>query len=343
MNQANALLYIAWEQADVRKFKDALETAEQIDDKSTRVEALIEILKKQAEVEDFTGAFASASRIEIEEPRSKAQALRIIAIAQAKANPFIDQAIKTAEQIDNESEQSEALLGIVKAQAEAGNFSAAETNQKRIKDVSKQQEALAEIAKEYAKAKKNDAALKIAKKINSQWQRWEIIDSGTEIFDITQRWEETLGSIAKMQAKSSSNEAARATFATVLSEPEQKPEISFLKVRTLLEVAEVQLKNEQKEVGADTASIALKMAQSIVQPTQQSIALALTADILVKAGKIKEAKGILKSAFEITQKISKNREDERSQSFKLIAEAQVRSGELDAALETLTMIKLASE
>ncbi|MEQ9238893.1 MAG: SMEK domain-containing protein [Coleofasciculus sp. E2-BRE-01] len=337
-NQAKALLYIAWEQADVSKFQDAIETVEKIEPESDQVEALVEILKKQAEVEDFHGAFASASRIE--EPRSKAQALKIIAIAQAKAKPFTDDAIKTLEQISNESEQSKALLGIVKAQAEAGNFSAAETNQNRIKDASEQQEALAEIAKAYANAKNFDAALKIAKKIKSQWRRWTIQDSGTEKFDITQRWEETLGKIAQMQVKAGQNEIARSTFATVISEPHKIHEPLFMQAKTILEVAELQVKNDQIKLGLDNIKISRNVRKIIADKMHKSMILALTANTLIKAGNIKEAKAILKNAFEIAQYISNNREDKRTETLTIIAQVQGRADDLDAAFKTLRMLKM---
>jgi hypothetical protein len=320
--QGFALEDITTRQAYVREFSHAIETATEIKCQLHQPLALQAVACQQAKAEDFPAALATAHRIE--ELMWKAQALKTIAIRQAESSPFTDDALKIALEIEDESEQTQALVGIVKAQAEVGNFHAALKTNNRIKDASGQQDAFAAIAEAYAKAKNFDDAFEAAEMIESQPMRVR-----------------TLGAIAKIQAEASQLPEARATFATVLkTEPEPKPEISFLKARTLVQVAEVQLKNEQKKVGADTASIAHKIAQSIAHPTQQAIALALTADILIKAGNIKEAKAICESAFEIAQKISKKKEHERSNSFKLIAQAQARAMEFDAAIETALMIKI---
>lgn len=320
--QGFALEDITTRQAYVREFSDALETATAIKCQLHQPLALQAVACEQAKAEDFPAALATAHRIE--EPMWKAQALKTIAIRQAESSPFTDDALKIALEIEDESEQTQALVGIVKAQAEVSNFHAALETNNRLKDASGQQDALAAIAEAYAKAKNFDDAFEVAEMIESQPMRVR-----------------TLGAIAKIQAEASQLPEARATFATVFkTEPEPKPEISFLKARTLVQVAEVQLKNEQKKVGADTARIAHKIAQSIAHPTQQAIALALTADILIKAGKIKEAKAICESALEITRKISNKKEHERSNSFKLIAQAQARAMELDAAIETALMIKI---
>lgn len=320
--QGFALEDITTRQAYVREFSDALETATEIKSQLHQPMALQAVACEQAKAEDFPAALATAHRIE--ELMWKAQALKIIAIRQAESSPFTDDALKIALEIEDESEQTQALVGIVKAQTEVGNFHAALATNNRIKDASGQQDALAAIAEAYAKAKNFDDAFEAAEIIENQPMRVR-----------------TLGAIAKIQAEASQLPEARATFATFFkTEPEPKPEISFLKARTLVQVAEVQIKNEQKKVGADTASIAHKIAQSITHPTQQAIALALTADILIKAGNIKEAKAICESAFEIAQKISNKKEHERSNSFKLIAQAQARAMEFDAAIETALMIKI---
>ncbi|MFM9264470.1 SMEK domain-containing protein [Tychonema sp. BBK16] len=136
-------------------------------------------------------------------------------------------------------------------------------------------------------------------------------------------------------------EAVRADFATVLIY-EQKPEISisFIRASALARVAEVQVKNDQKEVGATTAHIACEIAKNIDNPAEKTNLLAGIVQILVEAEKIQEAKIICDRAFEIAQQISKNREHQRSQSFGLIAEAQARVGEFDVALRTLEKINI---
>ncbi len=134
-------------------------------------------------------------------------------------------------------------------------------------------------------------------------------------------------------------EAVRADFATLLIS-EQKPEISisFMRASALARVAEVQVKNAQKEVGATTAHIACEIAQNIDNPAEQTYLLAGIAQILVEAEKIQEAIIICDRAYEIAQQISNNQEHQRSQSFGLIAQAQGRIGEFDTALRTIKVI-----
>jgi tetratricopeptide (TPR) repeat protein len=134
-------------------------------------------------------------------------------------------------------------------------------------------------------------------------------------------------------------EAVRADFATVLIS-EQKPEnpISFMRASALAIVAEVQVKNAQKEVGATTARIACEIAQNIDNPAERTNLLARIVQILVESEKIEEAKYICDRASEIAQQISNNQKHQRSQSFGLIAEAQARIGEFDAAIRTIKVI-----
>ena len=114
--------------------------------------------------------------------------------------------------------------------------------------------------------------------------------------------------------------------------------ISFIRASALAIVAEVQVKNAQKEVGATTARIACEIAQNIDNPAEKTNLLARIVQILVEAENIQEAKIICDRAFEIAQQISENREHQRSQSFGLIAQAQARVGEFDAALRTIKVI-----
>ena len=134
-------------------------------------------------------------------------------------------------------------------------------------------------------------------------------------------------------------EAMRTDFATVLIS-EQKPEasISFMRASALARVAEIQVKNAQKEVGATTARIACKIVQNIDNPAEKTNLLAGIVQILVEAEKIQEAIIICDRAYEIAQQISNNQEHQRSQSFGLIAQAQATVGEFDAAIRTIKVI-----
>ncbi|MEG3861793.1 hypothetical protein [Microcoleus sp. herbarium12] len=314
-----ALMRIATEQAKVREFTTALETVEEIEIKHYQSEALSVIVTSQAEARNFPDAFETASRIE--EP-FKAQALCGIAIAKAEASPFTDDALEIAEQIESNRERTQALVGIVRIQGQVKNFPALLKIKDKVRGKEWKNEVLSAMAEVYAKAEDFTTALEIA----------------TEI-DIPSMHAKTLEVIAEIQAQAGQFEAARNTFATFLK-IEKKPEasISFMRASALAIVAEVQVKNAQKEVGATTARIACEIAQNIHNPAEKTNLLARIVQILVEAEKIEEAKYICDRAYEIAQHISNNREDQRSQSFGLIAQAQTRIGEFDAAIRTIKAI-----
>jgi tetratricopeptide (TPR) repeat protein len=317
--QAYALKTIAIEQAKVREFTTALETVEEIEIKHYQWEAWLEIAISQAEARNFPGAFETASRIE--EP-FKAQALCGIAIAKAEASPFTDDALEIAEQIESKRERTQALVEIVRIQGQVKNFPALLKIKDNVRGKEWKNEVLSAIAEVYAKAEDFTTALEIA----------------TEI-DIPSMHAKTLGVIAEIQAQAGQYEAARTTFATFLK-IEKKPEasISFMRASALAIVAEVQVKTAQKKVGVTTARIACEIAQNIDNPVEKINLLARIVQIFVEAEKIEEAKFICDRAFELAQKISKNQERQRSQSFRLIAEAQATVGEFDAALRTIKVI-----
>ncbi|MEG3875961.1 SMEK domain-containing protein [Microcoleus sp. herbarium7] len=316
-----ALMRIATEQAKVREFTTALETVEEIEIKHYQSEALSVIATSQAEARNFPDAFETASRIE--EP-FKAQALCGIAIAKAEASPFTNDALEIAEQIESNRERTQALVGIVRIQGQVKNFPDLLKIKDKVRGKDWKNEVLSAMAEVYAKAEDFTTALEIA----------------TEI-DIPSMHAKTLEVIAEIQAQAGQFEAARNTFATFLK-IEKKPEasISFMRASALARVAEVQVKNAQKEVGATTARIACEIAQNIDNPAEKTNLLARIVQILVEAEKIEEAKYICDRACEIAQQISNNREDQRSQSFGLIAQAQARVGEFDVALRTLEAIRI---
>ena len=315
-----ALMRIATEQAKVREFTTALETVEEIEIKHYQFEALLAIATSQAEAINFPDALVTASRIE--EP-FKAQALWVIAIAQAEASPFTDDALEIAEQIESKPERTQALVEIVRIQGQVKNFLVLVKIKEKVSGKEWKNEVLSAIAEVYAKAEDFTTALEIA----------------TEI-DIPSMHAETLGVIAEIQAQAGQYQAARTTFATFLK-IEKKPEasISFMRASALARVAEVQVKNARKEAGVTTARIACKIAQNIDNPAETANLLAgIVVPIFVEAEKIEEAKFICDRACEMGQQISNNREDQRSQSFGLIAEAQARIGEFDAAIRTTKVI-----
>ncbi|MEG4585187.1 SMEK domain-containing protein [Microcoleus sp. MOSTC5] len=321
--QAYVLMRIAIEQAQVREFTTALETVEEIEIKHYQSEAWLEIATSQAKARNFPGAFVTTSRIE--EPLFKEQALREIAIAKAEASPFTDDALEIAEQIESNPEQMEALVGIVRIQGKVKNFPALLKIKDKVGGKEWKEEVLSAIAEAYAKAEDFTTAFEIA----------------TEI-DIPSMQVKTLGVIAEVQAQVGQTEAARATFANVLKiEKPLEASISFIRLLALARVAEVQVKNAQKEVGVTTASIACEIAQSMNNPMETANILAgILVPILIEAEKIQEAKIICDRAYEIAQQISDNQEYQRSKTFGFVAEAQARLGEFDVALRTLETIRM---
>ncbi|MEQ9621144.1 AAA family ATPase [Coleofasciculus chthonoplastes] len=178
-------------------------------------------------------------------------------------------------------------------------------------------------AEEYAKAE-NFTALR------------EIVEEVEKIYGWTQL--EVLGWIANKLAKDGQPREARSTFAAALKlAQEANPE--FLKALALAEVAEVQVKIEQKkEEGIATASIAHQIAQGIKNPTKKErvIITAQIAEVLANAGKREKAKAIFDSAIGITQSIET--QDGRVNSFTIVAKAQVRAKEYPEACKTARRI-----
>lgn len=321
--QAYALMRIAIEQAKVREFTTALETVEEIEIKHYQSEAWLEIAISQAEARNFPGAFETARRIDWLTYRAKA--FCGIAIAKAEATPFTDDALEIAEQIESNREQMEALVGIVRIQGKVKNFPALLKIKDKVGGKEWKDEVLSAIAEVYAKVEDFTTALEIATQIHIPSMRAK-----------------TLGVIAEIQVQTGLTEAARATFANVLK-IEKTPEasISFIRLLALARVAEVQVKNAQKEVGVTTASIACEIAQSMDNPIETANVLAgILVQILMEAEKIQEAKIICDRAYEIAQQISDNQKYERSKSLGFVAQAQARLGEFDVALRTLETIRM---
>jgi len=319
--KTNTLVVIANAQAVAGDVTAALNIAEKIEDKFKRIDILVAIVKGQAKAKNYTAALKTVEEIDNQLDLTE----DVVGVVQLSVTRGEVSLGKTGEEIKNQK-QAEALVAVVEALIEIGDFTAAITTKNKIKDKNQQQEAVSAIAKAYANAQNFTAALEIGKEI-----------------DIPPTRAKTLAAIAEAQVADGKTEAARTTFATVL-QAEKEPEISisFLRSSALIQVAEVQVKNGQKELGAATASSGYKIAQTIVNPAEQANVLARTARILVEAEKREEAKPICDRALEIAQKISNNRQHHRSQSFTLIAQAQAMIGDFDDALITMQEIRIPS-
>ena len=319
--KTNTLVVIANAQAGKGDVTAALNIAEKIEDRFQRIDILVAIVKGQARSKNFTAALETVEKIDNQlEPTEEVMGVMRLNVTRGEVSLR-----KTVEEIKNQK-QGEALVAVVEALIEMGNFTAAITTKNKIKDKNQQQEALSAIAKRYAKAQNFTAASEIAKEIESPPTRAK-----------------TLAAIAEAQVAQGKTEAARTTFATVLqAEKQTQILISLLISSALIQLAEVQVKNGQKELGAATASLACEIAQSIDYVAEKANVLAIVARILVEAEKIEEAKPICDRAIEIAQKISNNREHHRSQSFTLIAQAQAMIGDFDDALITMQEICIPS-
>ena len=319
--KTNTLVVIANAQAWAGDFTAALNIAKNIEDKFKRIDILVAIVKGQARTKNFTAALKTVEEID----NQLALTEDVVGVMQLSVTRGEVSLGKNAEEIKNQK-QGEALVAVVEALIEIGDFTAAITTKNKIKDKNQQHETLSAIAKAYANAQNFTAALEIAKEI-----------------DIPPTQAKTLGAIAEAQVADGKTEAARTTFATVL-QAETEPEIliSYLKSSALIQVAEVLVKNGQKKLGSATASIAYEIAQNINNAAEKAKVLAIIARILVETEKIEEAKPICARALEIAQKISNNREHHRSQSFTLIAQVQAMIGDFDDALITMQEIRIPS-
>jgi hypothetical protein len=146
---------------------------------------------------------------------------------------------------------------------------------------------------------------------------------------------EVLGFIAKGLASEGKTQKARSIFATAL-QIKQGVEPAFSQALALAEIAVEQVKVE-KEVGANTARLANRIAQKINDPTEQAIAKALIAKVMVKADKREEAKTIFDSASEIAQTIQI--QQKRVNSFIAVAKAQVNAKDYCNARKTVERIE----
>jgi tetratricopeptide (TPR) repeat protein len=221
----------------------------------------------------------------------------------------------------------DAIEEIAVSQAEAREFikhTNARKTSEEIENRGGQHSNFLTKAEEYAKAE-NFTALR------------EIVEEVEKIYGWTQL--EALGLIANKLAEDGQPREARSTFAAALKlAQEAQPE--FLKALALAEVAEVQVKVEQKkEEGIATASIAHQIAQGIKNPRKKErvIITAQIAEVLTKAGKRENAKAIFDSAIEIAQSIET--QDGRVNSFTIVAKAQVRAKEYPEARKTAQRIE----
>jgi AAA ATPase domain/MalT-like TPR region len=320
-DKTNTLVVIANAQAGEGDVTAALTIAEKIEDRFQRVDILVAIVKGQARSKNFTAALETVEEID----NQLEQTEEVMGVMRLNVTRGEVSLRKTVEEIKNQK-QGEALVAVVEALIEMGDFTAAITTKNKIKDKNQQQEALSAIAKGYAKTQNFTAASEIAKEIESPPTRAK-----------------TLVVIAEAQVAHGKTEAARTTFATVLqAEKQTQISISLLISSALIQVAEVQVKNGQKELGAATTSLACEIAQSIDYVAEKANVLAIVARILVEAEKIEEAKPICDRALEIAQQISNNREHHRSQSFALIAQAQAMMGDFDSAIITIRKICIPS-
>ncbi|HSF76465.1 MAG TPA: SMEK domain-containing protein [Microcoleus sp.] len=190
-DKTNTLVVIANAQAWAGDVTAALNIAEKIEDQFQQIDILVAIVKGQARTKNFTAALETVEEIDHQlAPTEQVMGEMRLNVTRGEVSLR-----KTAEEIKNQK-QGEALLAVVEALIEIGDFTAAITTKNKIKDKNQQQEALSAIAKGYAKAQNFTAASEIAKEIESPPTRAK-----------------TLAVIAEAQVADGKTEAARTTFA----------------------------------------------------------------------------------------------------------------------------------
>ncbi|MEG4860811.1 SMEK domain-containing protein [Microcoleus sp. K1-B6] len=325
------------EECDHREFTAVLETANRIYEKlesSYHREQLLKIIvaiqARQAQKfkKDFTAAMTTTNKIK--EPHCESQALLIIVNAQVELKWF-NQALETAQIIKIKEDKEKALLGILQEQALAGQVEDALTIYSQIQERSKQQDALVAIAKAYAKAKNFSDAIKIANQLFNPHKEVELLKS-----------------IATIQSQACLAKEARDTLAMGLK-VSFSSERSYDHIFALINIAALLMETHQNEKGLAYVKNIDEFSNNINNNWKEKVnVLAVLGELYAKADRRNEAKDIFNRALEIVQKVEKPISPSHIDLFIVgmftkIGIAQARSGEFEAALETVQKIKLMQE
>lgn len=363
---------IARVQSQVGQFADALDTIEELAAcqpyylSFLAIEsALLSVVNDaKCNKEEFVAVLDTANRIskKIEEPYFQEQLFKIIVEIQVrKALQFkegFSDALETTALITEQRTQSEALLKIIKAQTQVGEFEAAIATTERIKipedkdralitilrsqansrrfeaafqtgsDIQKQntqEDAVVEIAKAYAKAQNFSNALKIGERLFNPFKKVELFKS-----------------IATRQQLVGLAKEARETFARGLN-VSFSSEVSSLQAFALLNIAKSLLGVGNKEKCLTYAKKIRKLSETLNKLDDKVDLLAELGKMYAKADLANEAKDIFSQAIAKLQHFQE--QDSPTQDVSLIkmlikiAIAQASSRMFKDALETVNKIR----
>ena len=363
---------VAEAQAEVRDIKEAVRTAQSIDDVDRRAWTLRNIATTQAKLGDTAGAkwtfnLAVRTAQQIDSDILRPSGLKWIADAQAKIGD-VDGAKQTAQKINDKKTRTETLSYIAKEQVKVGDITAAKKTfdvalriAREIGDKKEQAELLANIAE--AQAKAGDAsganetfnvALRAARQIDWDWRRdsvlRDIVKTQSQTGDIAsakqnaqnigdkEQRAQALSGIAMAQAKAIGISDAQPFFDNALREARQADNIFYAKHNNdefrNMEEEHVLIDIVTAQAEAGNIHNAHKNAQQIGDSNRRGRAIFNIAYAQVKAGDISGAKY---TAQEIDGVYDVGRELQDSV-LRHVVTAQIKNGHIDDAKQTALQI-----
>ena len=353
-HRARALKDIADAQLKAGNVTDALETAQKIDDAGGRARALRRIADAQLKAGNVTDALETAQEINKEAWWLRAWALRDIAYAQTKAGnrqaarQTLADALKTTQEIGNAKDRTQALRSIADAQAKAGNRQAARqtlvdalktaqeideagSRAQALRDIA---DAQATIADALAKAGNVAEALKTAQEIeHAQAHAWTLRHIAVALAKAG-NMTETL-KIAQKIVHVENRIVALSDIAATLAETGKVTEA--LKIAQEMDQPGAHAYVSRYIAGglakAGNVTEALKITQTIPGGlTLRGEALREIATALEKIEDRQTARQLLTDAVKAAQEIIF--ESDRAETLSDIADAQAKTGDLQAAKQT---------
>lgn len=312
---AYALSEIAKVQAKAGNIAAAIETAQSIELVYWRVESLIQIAEvqdaageKEAAREIFAAALQTAQRIKDEEERafalSEIAKVQVEAGGKEAARETFVAAIETTQSIEHES--SLALIETAKAQAEAGDISAAIQTAKSIENAERRVESLREIKEDvYLCEGKAAWRAKTLREIAEAQVETGEKESAQETFaaalettwGIEGEWELAwvLGGIARAQAEAGEIAAAIETA--------QRIPNYYRRAFALSEIAMAQAQAGEKKGAKETITVIMEMAKAIESALSRTEVLRETAKAQAAVGEKEAAGRTFAAAVETAKRI----------------------------------------
>jgi ATP/maltotriose-dependent transcriptional regulator MalT len=278
---------------------------------------------------------------QIENSSSKADALIAIAKAQAAARYLAaaQMTLKTAliitQQIEDSHDKADALIAIAEAQAKAGDPSAAQTTlntaftiAQQMKDSSRKAYALSYIAEAQAKAGDPAAAQRTLKTAFTTAQQME---NSYVLGNISEAKAKTLRAIAKAQAETGDPAAAQMTLKTAFTTVQQM-ENSYDKAYVLITIAKAQAEAGEPAAVQTTLNAAFTTAQQMENSFFKAHALGDIVEAQAEAGDLTAVQTTLNATFTTAQQMENSYD--KAYVLAYIAKAQA---EADPAAAQMTL------